>query len=95
MISHKVGAEVAQRGFGIGDSRLARRSALCLEEKRSETRGPTSSLIFAERKFGIIHLMNIDNTELLEVLKQTQPPKPEKATGGVGEERTECVGKEE
>ena len=24
--------------------------------------------------------MNIDNTELLEALKQTQPPKPEKAT---------------
>ena len=28
--------------------------------------------------------MNIDNTELLEALKQTQPPKPEKASGGVG-----------
>ena len=39
--------------------------------------------------------MNIDNTELLEALKQTQPLKPEKASGGEGEERTECVGKEE
>ena len=26
--------------------------------------------------------MNIDNTELLEALKLTQPLKPEKATGG-------------
>ena len=28
--------------------------------------------------------MNIDNTELLEALKQTQPPKPEKANGVEG-----------
>lgn len=28
--------------------------------------------------------MNIDNTELLEALKLTQPPKPEKASGGEG-----------
>ena len=33
--------------------------------------------------------MNIDNTELLEALKQTQPPKPEKANddGGVPKDR--------
>ena len=28
--------------------------------------------------------MNIDNTEHLEALKLTQPPKPEKASGGEG-----------
>ena len=44
----------------------------------------TSCLNFQPRKFGIIISMNIDNTELLEALKQTQPPKPEKASGGEG-----------
>ena len=40
--------------------------------------------------------MNIDNTELLEALKQTQPPKPEKASGGEGapEDRIEIAGEE-
>ena len=28
--------------------------------------------------------MNIDNTELLEALKQTQQPKPENTVGGEG-----------
>ena len=31
--------------------------------------------------------MNIDNTELLEALKLTQPTKPEKASGGEGESK--------
>ena len=35
--------------------------------------------------------MNIDNTELLEALKQTQPPKPEKASGGEREVAQEDV----
>ena len=40
--------------------------------------------------------MNIDNTELLEALKQTQPPKPEKASGdgGAPEDRIEIAGEE-
>ena len=40
--------------------------------------------------------MNIDNTELLEVLKQTQPPKTEKANddGGVPKDRVEIAGGE-
>ena len=37
---------------------------------------------FGPRKFGIILTMNIDNTELLEALKLTQPSKPENAVGG-------------
>ena len=40
--------------------------------------------------------MNIDNTKLLEALKQTQPPKPEKAGGGEGvpKDRIEVAGEE-
>ena len=37
--------------------------------------------------------MDIDNTELLEALKQTQPPKPEKASGGEGEVAQEAASK--
>ena len=35
--------------------------------------------------------MNIDNTQLLEALKQTQPPKPENAVGGEREVTQEDV----
>ena len=42
--------------------------------------------------------MNIDNTELLEALKQTQPPKPEKTTENGDEpalkDRVEIAGRE-
>ena len=38
--------------------------------------------------------MNIDNTELFEALKLTQPPKPDEASDGKGEVRDESVGKE-
>ena len=38
--------------------------------------------------------MNIDNTELLEALKLTHPPKPDKASGGEGKGREECDSKE-
>ena len=42
--------------------------------------------------------MNIDNTELLEALKRTEPPKPEMAAESADESASRdwahCVGKE-
>ena len=50
---------------------------------------------FDPRKFGIILTMNIDNTELLEALKLTQPSKPEKAAGGKMDVAQEVASKAE
>ena len=50
----------------------------------------------ADRTLSHNSSMNIDNTELLEALKLTQPPKPEKANddGGVPKDRVEIAGGE-